>query len=292
MITLNNGDTWATFRASLNSNFWNSLDKTLNLSDVANTATARNNLGLGSIALLSSVNLTSNVTGILPVWNWWTWISSLGTWISTWLWTPSSANLLAAMTDETGSWSLVFATNPSITSPTLTTPKISSYIADTNGNEVIIIPATASAVNEVTITNAATWNSPTISPSWWDTNIDLTLSSKWTWEVKIGKWVFQDINSATDGATVTFDLSLSNYHRVTLWWNRTLALSNAKIWQRFIIDLIQDGTWSRTVTWFTTIKWAWWAAPTLTTTINKIDTLWFICTSSGNYQGYIIWQNI
>jgi len=292
MITLNNGDTWATFRASLNSNFWNSLDKTLNLSDVANTATARNNLGLGSIALLSSVNLTSNVTGILPVWNWWTWISSLGTWISTWLWTPSSANLLAAMTDETGSWSLVFATNPSITSPTLTTPKISSYIADTNGNEVIIIPATASAVNEVTITNAATWNSPTISPSWWDTNIDLTLSSKWTWEVKIGKWVFQDINSATDGATVTFDLSLSNYHRVTLWWNRTLALSNAKIWQRFIIDLIQDGTWSRTVTWFTTIKWAWWASPTLTTTINKIDTLWFICTSSGNYQGYIIWQNI
>ena len=50
----------------------------------------------------------------------------------------------------------MFATNPSITSTTLTTPKISSYIADTNGNEVIIIPATASAVNEVTITNAAT----------------------------------------------------------------------------------------------------------------------------------------
>lgn len=59
-----------------------------------------------------------------------------------------------------------------------------------------------------------------------------------------------------------------------------------------ILDLIQDGTGSRTVTWFTTIKWAGGSAPTLTTTANKIDTVGILCTSAGNYQGYIVGQNI
>ena len=61
---------------------------------------------------------------------------------------------------------------------------------------------------------------------------------------------------------------------------------------RIVIDLVQDATWSRTVTWFTTIKWVWGTTPTLTTAANKIDTFGFICTSAWNYQGYIIWQNL
>jgi hypothetical protein len=41
---------------------------------------------------------------------------------------------------------------------------------------------------------------------------------------------------------------------------------------KIVIDLVQDGTGTRTVTWFTTIKWVGGTVPTLTTTINKIDT--------------------
>jgi hypothetical protein len=96
----------------------------------------------------------------------------------------------------------------------------------------------------------------------------------------------------TDGSTVTFDLSAGNIHNVVLGGNRTLALSNASVGQPFVIRLTQDGTGSRTVTWFSTIKWAGGTAPTLTTTINKADAFGFICTSSGNYDGYIIGQNI
>ncbi len=106
------------------------------------------------------------------------------------------------------------------------------------------------------------------------------------------KKIVQTINTATDGETVTFDLAKGGIQRVTLGGNRTLALSNVSVGQCFVIDLIQDGTGGRTVTWFTTIKWQYGGAPTLTTTANKIDSFGFICVSSGNYQGYIIGQNL
>lgn len=102
----------------------------------------------------------------------------------------------------------------------------------------------------------------------------------------------KDPQTATDGATVTFDLSAGAIQGVTLGGNRTLALSNATVGQAFIINLTQDGTGSRTVTWFSTIRWVDGVAPTLTTTASKRDTFGFICTGSGTYDGYIVGQNI
>jgi len=71
----------------------------------------------GALGTPSSGTLTS-CTG-LPVS---TGISGLGTNVATFLATPSSANLAAAVTDETGSGSLVFATSPTLTTPILGTP--------------------------------------------------------------------------------------------------------------------------------------------------------------------------
>lgn len=57
-------------------------------------------------------------------------INSLGTGIATWLTTPTSANLIAAMTDETGTGALVFANNATFTGVTnfangsVTTPTV------------------------------------------------------------------------------------------------------------------------------------------------------------------------
>jgi hypothetical protein len=48
--------------------------------------------------------------------------TTTGTGVLTWLGTPSSANLAAAVTDETGSGSLVFATSPTLVTPVLGTP--------------------------------------------------------------------------------------------------------------------------------------------------------------------------
>ena len=66
----------------------------------------------------SSLTLT-NATG-LPVASG---ISGLGTGIATFLATPSSANLLSAITDETGTGALVFGTAPTFTLPTVNNTK-------------------------------------------------------------------------------------------------------------------------------------------------------------------------
>lgn len=65
----------------------------------------------------SSATLT-NATG-LPIA---TGVSGLGTGVATFLATPSSANLAAALTDETGTGSAVFATSPTLVTPILGTP--------------------------------------------------------------------------------------------------------------------------------------------------------------------------
>jgi len=77
--------------------------------------------GTGSTST-TFVDLTTNVTGTLPVANGGTGITSFGTGVATFLGTPSSANLAAAVTDETGSGSLVFATSPTFVTPVLGTP--------------------------------------------------------------------------------------------------------------------------------------------------------------------------
>lgn len=142
--------------------------------------------------------------------------------------------------------------------------------------------ATALSIGGVA-TNAV---SGTIAPASTSTNSATELVTK--------SYIDSGYQTATDGATVTFDLGNGGYrkHKVTLGGARTLAISNGIVGQVFIIDLIQDGTGSRTVTWFSTIKWAGGTVPTLTTTANKIDSFGFIVTSAGNYQGYVIGQNL
>ena len=71
----------------------------------------------GALGTPSSGTLT-NVTG-LPIS---TGVSGLGTGVATFLATPTSANLAAAVTNETGSGALVFATSPTLVTPALGTP--------------------------------------------------------------------------------------------------------------------------------------------------------------------------
>lgn len=114
----------------------------------------------------------------------------------------TSAQLAGVISDETGSGALVFAN-----SPTLTTPRFADlgFIADANGNEMLIFDTVTSAVNEITLKNNTTTNAPEIQASGSDTNIDIKLVPKGTGIVKgdLKRFQVQLLAETTDQATGT-----------------------------------------------------------------------------------------
>jgi len=72
-----------------------------------------------------------------------------------------------------------------LTNKTLTSPKIGTSILDTSGNELFLLTATGSAVNELTYANAAAGNAPTFTASGGDSNISINLVPKGTGQIQI-----------------------------------------------------------------------------------------------------------
>jgi hypothetical protein len=83
--------------------------------------------------------------------------------------------------DDTGF--ITASSTDTLTNKTLTSPKIGTSILDTNGNELALLTATSSAVNEFTIANAATGAGPTLSSTGGDSNIDINITPKGTGDV-------------------------------------------------------------------------------------------------------------
>ncbi|MAH45216.1 hypothetical protein CMI37_05270 [Candidatus Pacearchaeota archaeon] len=122
--------------------------------------------------------------------------------------------------------------------------------------------------------------------------VDQTIASVKTYDEGAVAHAPKGYNPA-GAATATLDVSLGNNHEISMpAGNITIAISNETNGQFFIISILQDGGGSRTVTWFTTIKWAGGSAPTLTTTGGKRDLFGFKCTGTDTYDGFIIGQNV
>lgn len=68
-----------------------------------------------------------------------------------------------------------------------TRPKFITSIDDTNGNELFVVTATASAVNEITIANAATTGLPSLTASGGDTNVSIVMNGKGTGGILVGE---------------------------------------------------------------------------------------------------------
>jgi len=83
-----------------------------------------------------------------------------------------------------------------LTNKTLTAPKIGTSILDTNGNELFLLTATGSAVNELTYANAATGNKPSFTATGGDTNIGVSIQPKGSGTVTIDALTFP----AADGS--------------------------------------------------------------------------------------------
>jgi hypothetical protein len=106
-----------------------------------------------AVGALSSGSITTGFTTI-PVAQGGTGITSFGTGIATFLGTPSSANLAAAVTDETGTGALVFGTSPTFTTQ-ITTPAIVK--SGTNGvGDIGAVGSTFATVYATTFSGVST----------------------------------------------------------------------------------------------------------------------------------------
>ena len=121
-------------------------------SDLSNGTTGSGSIVLATSPTIGSPTLTTPVLGTpssgtltsctgLPIGSG---VSGLGANVATFLATPTSANLIAAVSDETGTGALVFSTSPSLTTPT-------------------IGAATATSINRVAITAPMTGATITVA---------------------------------------------------------------------------------------------------------------------------------
>ena len=86
----------------------------------------------------------------------------------------------------------------------------------------------------------------------------------------------------TDGANIAWDLDNGLIAGVTLGGNRIMdAPTNPRVGQRLTLQIIQDGTGSRTLTWNSFFIWPAETPPTLSTGTNRMDVLTFIVVDNG-----------
>ena len=199
-------------------------------------------------------------------------------------WLDSTVSITGISTTATGT--VLTLTDTSISSTQDIRLPTAKSIADDSGNEYIKFVKTASAVNEISVTNSATGTNPEISATGGDTNIGLSLTTKGTGLIKFNDGAFFPEATLTDGATITWDSSTAPVAKVTLGGNRTLSAPTNSVAGQFIaLTVIQDGTGSRTLTFNSAYEFTADTAPTLTTTASKADIFVF------KYNG-TVWMEV
>ena len=108
-------------------------------------------------------------------------------------------------------------TNKTLNSPTVNTPIIGGGIVDSNGAEFLHFTTTASAVNDINITNAATSNNPQISSySTVDTNVNLALGAQGNAYISMESSLrFRSETIVSDAQAISLDRPLTRFNATT-----------------------------------------------------------------------------
>jgi len=183
-----------------------------------------------------------------------------------------------------------------LTSKTLTSPKVGTGINDTNNAELLKVTATTSAVNELTLANSATGNNPAFSATGDDTNVGINFTPKGTGEFDVTTsfmtGVFSDKVTAlgNTGTAKTIDCDDGNVFTATLNGNATLTLATPNTISNratsFTLILTNDGTPNRTLAFAGgTFKYPG-GSVTRTATASATD-IWFFFSPDNGTTWYV-----
>jgi hypothetical protein len=172
-----------------------------------------------------------------------------------------------------------------------TTPQLGGQL-DVNGNaigdgtlELLKFVETASAVNEFTITNAATGNNPVLSATGGDTNVGLEFTAKGTGTIKFNDLAYipqQALTSSSNAVAWDAQAKPNAYHLTTE--NTTFSAPTNNTEGSFIcLEINYNG--SHTIAFNTVFEFAASTAPTFTSADGKTDILVF------RYNG-AVWQEV
>lgn len=241
-----------------------------NLSDLANPATARTNLGAGAPNGLATLDANSKV----PI-------------------TQIPSAVIGALNYQ-GAW------NATTNSPTLTSGSGTKgyYYKVSTAGTTAIDGISQWNVGDLIAFNGMAWDkidgvaSEVISVAGRTGTVVLTTSdiggiaSYARLDTAQQYTAQQNAQSATltDGASISWNLNSQQAASVTLGGNRTLANpTNMANIGTYVLIVKQDGTGSRTLSYGTAYKWPGGTPPTLSTGANAVDILSFVSDGTNMY---------
>lgn len=254
---------------------------------------------------------TITLAGTLAVANGGTGITSFGSGVATFLGTPSSANLAATVTDETGTGFLVFSNSPTLVTPALGTPSSATLTNATNlpidagtigtlpvnrggtgstsltANNVILGNGTSavqvvapSTAGNVLTSNGTTWSSaaPAVTLSGTETLSNKTLTAPIVNGAVLNDGYTEEVYAVIDAAGVALSPSNGSIQTWVLGASRTPTSGTWNSGQSMTL-MIDDGA-SYAITWTTLgVVWVGGSAPTLATSGYTVVVLWKVGTT-------------